>query len=209
MAIGIAREVLVVDGSAVAEQIQQHDARKPHPVFRRALDFGLVLMVNLAASAAGMILPARRLARPRFEGAASDAGVLGPGVPASLAEDSPERRGCGRGCPAGQRTSHHLQLPAQFARFRRGIPPPRRAFPRPCSAVRAPASADRGRAEASESGGAAGAAGQALAPIPQTLIANRNNAIALDPRIQPDKRFLSFTIRLPKKYLGSNPMQAC
>ena len=46
-------EVLVVHGSAVAKQIQQHDPRKPHPVFRCGLDFCLVLIIDLAAQHLG------------------------------------------------------------------------------------------------------------------------------------------------------------
>ena len=52
-------------------------------------------------------------------------------------------------------------------------------------------------AEASESGCAVGGAGSCAHP--QTLIAIRNNAVALDPRIQPDKRLPSLTIRLRRR----------
>ena len=42
------RHILIVDRAAVAEQIEEHDAGKTNAVFRGALDFGLVLSVDLA-----------------------------------------------------------------------------------------------------------------------------------------------------------------
>ena len=44
----ITREVLIVDRSVIAEEIQQDDAREPHAIFRCALDFGLILIIHLA-----------------------------------------------------------------------------------------------------------------------------------------------------------------
>ena len=46
--IGQRGNIHVVDRTLVAEQVEQHDARKSHAILRRALHLGLVLLVDLA-----------------------------------------------------------------------------------------------------------------------------------------------------------------
>ena len=194
-------KVLVVHGSAVAEQIQQHDARKPHPVFRCGLDFRLVLVVHLAAQQLGGLFQR------------GDAFFQRAGCAAA----SESRLAASGWVPAVMRSP---AVPSAVARSRRGTARLPSAIPPPRCAIRALRPEARGRGvmviASVDCADCCADEGSAACVQPETLPASRNNPIALilprgfgqrpttdDQRlIRPGKLFLCFTIRLPEEISG-------
>ena len=48
-------EVLIVSVPVTVKKIQEHDARKPNPIFRGAFDLGLILIVHLTIHQLGRL----------------------------------------------------------------------------------------------------------------------------------------------------------